>query len=72
MFSSAGEKAQQFTDEFITALTHLDVPGLKHTGLRAALYVGEVVLLRFAGHALERVVSTYSFPWNWLTVWYVA
>ena len=54
MFSSAYARFKELTDEFCAAFNHGDTSRMKHLAGRIVLLAGEVILVRFAEHLLER------------------
>lgn len=64
-FSSANTDFQHHLNEFIRAASHLEFERLRYTAGRVVLHMGEVILLRFAAHMLERMVSVlFFFAWG--------
>lgn len=54
MFCSAYARLEELGNEFCVAFNHGNIPRMKHLAGRIVLHVGEVVLIRFVEHLLER------------------
>jgi hypothetical protein len=64
MFSSARANFLRCIDDALEAMIHADTTGLRHAAGRAAVLVGEIILLHFAACLLQIAVHFFS-AWIW-------
>ena len=66
IFSSTSARFRYFSEELRNAIFRADVPLIKYMAARLLLLGGEIVLVRFAVHMLERMVcfSFFCSPWS--------